>query len=179
MGNSITIDNESGLLDRSKSGDPDAFEQLLNTYYDLIYGIIYKHCGCAHDTEDILQESFIKAAHGIRHYRGEASFKNWLCKIALNHAEDHRRKSIRRNTLLENYQYPENASSSDPRSDQIDLVLQKLKPKERSAILLVFEQGLSHAEAAEICGCSETTISWRIFMGKQKIKGWLSKEKSS
>ena len=179
MVNSVILENESDLLDRSKNGDSEAFERLLNTHYDLIYGIIYKHCGCSHDTEDILQESFIKASSGIQNYRGEASFKNWLCKIALNQAEDLRRKTIRRNNLLDNYEHPENSPSHDPQWEQINHILQKLKPKERSAILLVFEQGLSHAEAAALCGCSETTISWRIFIGKQKIKGWLSKEKLS
>jgi RNA polymerase sigma-70 factor (ECF subfamily) len=49
-----------------------------------------------------------------------------------------------------------------------------LPPKQRAAIALTVYEGLSHAEVARILGCSETTVSWRVFVARKKLKGWLS-----
>ena len=40
----------------------------------------------------------------------------------------------------------------------------------RQAIVLVYYEGMNHAQAARICACAETTISWRVFMAKRKLK---------
>lgn len=174
------VKSEEGiLLERCLGGDVMAFEALFHRYYDMIYGLIYKHCGNAHDAEDIVQEAFIKAARAISGFRGEASFKNWMCRIALNQAEDHRRKGSRRAELLEQYSHPEASSLLPEASAQMNEALQKLSEKERAAVLLVFDQEMSHAEAAEACNCSETTISWRIFVAKRKLKSLLSERKPS
>jgi RNA polymerase sigma-70 factor (ECF subfamily) len=52
--------------------------------------------------------------------------------------------------------------------------LLKLPAKQRAAILLVFYDGLNHAEAAEVLGCSETTVSWRVFIARKKLRRWLA-----
>jgi RNA polymerase sigma-70 factor (ECF subfamily) len=49
----------------------------------------------------------------------------------------------------------------------------KLPAKQRAAIVLTIYDGLNHAEAAKILHCSETTVSWRVFAAKRKLKRWL------
>ena len=51
----------------------------------------------------------------------------------------------------------------------------QLAPKQRAAVVLTVYDGLSHAEAAQALGCSETTISWRLFAARQKLKRILKK----
>ncbi len=53
--------------------------------------------------------------------------------------------------------------------------LLKLSAKQRAAIVLTVYSGHNHAEAAKILGCSETTVSWRIFAARRKLKRWLSR----
>ena len=48
--------------------------------------------------------------------------------------------------------------------------LLELNPKQRAAIVLTVYDGLTHAEAAKALGCSETTVSWRIFAARKKLK---------
>ncbi len=50
----------------------------------------------------------------------------------------------------------------------------KLPAKQRAAIVLTVYDGHNHAEAAKILGCSETTVSWRIFAARRKLKRLLS-----
>ena len=52
--------------------------------------------------------------------------------------------------------------------------LLKLHPKPRAAVVLTIYEGHNHAEAARALGCSETTVSWRVFMARKKLKRLLS-----
>jgi RNA polymerase sigma-70 factor (ECF subfamily) len=52
--------------------------------------------------------------------------------------------------------------------------LLKLPAKQRAAIVLTIYDGLNHAEAAHVLGCSETTVSWRVFAARRKLKRWLT-----
>ncbi|MCD6050414.1 MAG: polymerase subunit sigma-24, partial [Verrucomicrobia bacterium] len=58
-------------------------------------------------------------------------------------------------------------------SDVIQRALLKLPAEQRAAIVLTVYDELNHAEAARVLGCSETTVSWRIFMARRKLKQWL------
>ncbi len=46
--------------------------------------------------------------------------------------------------------------------------------KQRAAIVLTIYDGLNHAEAARVLGCSEATVSWRVFAARRKLKRWLA-----
>ena len=56
------------------------------------------------------------------------------------------------------------------RAQQIQEALLKLPPKQRAAVILTIYDGLTHAEAAAALGCSETTVSWRLFAARGKLK---------
>ncbi|HEV2693613.1 MAG TPA: RNA polymerase sigma factor, partial [Verrucomicrobiae bacterium] len=58
--------------------------------------------------------------------------------------------------------------------NEIQAALLKLPAKQRAAIVLTIHDGLNHAEAAQILGCSETTVSWRVFTAKRKLKKLLT-----
>jgi len=49
-----------------------------------------------------------------------------------------------------------------------------LPAKQRAAVVLTIYDGLNHAEAAKVLRCSETTVSWRVFAAKRKLKRWLT-----
>ena len=56
---------------------------------------------------------------------------------------------------------------------QVQDALGRLHPKQRAAVVLTVYEGLSHSEAAKILGCSETTVSWRVFAARAKLKRFL------
>ena len=58
-------------------------------------------------------------------------------------------------------------------ADAIQQALLKLPAEQRAAIVLTVYEEMNHAEAARVLGCSETTVSWRIFMARRKLKQWL------
>lgn len=62
---------------------------------------------------------------------------------------------------------------SDDLSRRIQAALDHLAPEQRAAIVLTVYQEMNHAEAARALECAETTISWRLFMARRKLKQWL------
>jgi RNA polymerase sigma-70 factor (ECF subfamily) len=172
-------DEEGDEIERVRqaaSGDADAFTDLFNRYYPMIYAFAYRLCQDRSDAQEIAQETFIKAARAIASVRG--SFKGWLYRIAHNTATDHLRARTRRSRLAEEMTVRADRESSGPPPDfsRVAKALDSLPAGLRAAVVLTFYEGMSHAGAARVLGCAETTVSWRIFMAKRQLGKMLSRD---
>jgi RNA polymerase sigma-70 factor, ECF subfamily len=123
------------------------------------------------DADDICQEVFLKAYTGIKNFKGDASFKTWIRRIALNTCLGALRKGYR-DTSLDGMDFPmtdANLRSSDARKD-LEVLLSTLSPRRREAIELHHIQGLTPDELAIRLGVSKAAAKSVIWMGKQKMK---------
>ncbi len=138
--------------------------------------------GSLADAEDLAQETFLRAYGQIGTFRGTAKFSTWLYRIAVNTCLNWRQSEARRCQLQANcaeeffaqHLNGESAPAENQSSQQVQSALLKLPAKQRAAIVLTIYDGLNHAEAAQVLGCSETTVSWRVFAARRKLKRWLS-----
>jgi RNA polymerase sigma-70 factor (ECF subfamily) len=138
--------------------------------------------GSLADAEDLAQEAFIHAYEQIGTFHGSAKFSTWLYRIAVNTCLNWRQSEARRfqlhtncaNELSAQHVNGENSPTAGRADQEVQAALLKLPAKQRAAIVLTIYDGLNHAEAAQILGCSETTVSWRVFAARQKLKRWLS-----
>jgi len=168
--------NDIELVTLSVDGDTEAFAHLVKRHYMTVYKAAYKWCGIREDAEDIAQEVFIKLAQKLKTFRKKSSFKTWLYRITINTAKDFHRKHAAKHTYETAFALEQGPGNPTPlRDEHLDAirlykVLNKLPEKQKSAILLVFSEGLNHREAAQVLNCSETTISWRIFQARKKLK---------
>lgn len=165
--------DEAQLIAAAAVGSAEAFTQLFNRYYPMIHAFAYRLSLCPAEAGDIAQDTFIQAARAIGGFRREASFKNWLYTIAANKSRDRYRQRARRARLTEDYAALNTGSAADADPAQAVAVREALGglPLEmREAVTLVYYEGLNHAAAARVLGCAETTVSWRLFRAKQKLK---------
>lgn len=169
--------DEAKLIESAVSGDPKSFAILFNNYYPMIYAFAYRLSLSGPDAQDIAQETFIKAARSLVLFRGESSFKNWLYQIAVNGSRDWRRRSMREATATEEMAAGLRGEEWPADFGEVHDALGTLADELRQAIVLVYYEGVNHAQAARICGCAETTISWRLFMAKRKLKKLLQNHK--
>ena len=145
----------------------------------MIFALTYRMTGSQAEAEDLTQETFIAAFQQLGSFRGESKFSSWLYRIATNRCLNWRQRDARRGRAYENWGR-ERASDShiEPHADaisaQVQQALLKLDDKQRAAIVLTTYEGMNHAEAARVLGCSETTVSWRIFAARRKLKKWLA-----
>jgi RNA polymerase sigma-70 factor, ECF subfamily len=148
----------------------------------MIHSLTFRMTGSLADCQDLAQETFVRAYQQLDSFQGTAKFSSWLYRIAVNVCLDWRRRETRREQLQEDWGEStsrfadsiECAAGNDELSRQVQSALMKLPDKQRAAIALTVYSGHTHAEAAKILRCSETTVSWRVFAARRKLKRLLS-----
>lgn len=164
-------DDEQEWIRKCVEGDGEAYEQLVMRYQRMIHALTYRMTGSLSDSEDLAQETFIRAFRQIGSFRGDASFSSWLYRIAINTCLNWKKAGQRREVMHQELTASENEPATDHvLAERVQEALLALNPKQRAAIVLTTYDGLNHAEAARVLGCSETTVSWHIFMARKKLK---------
>jgi RNA polymerase sigma-70 factor (ECF subfamily) len=175
-------DPDDALVRQSQSGDPVAFESLIRRHQRMICSLTYRMTGSLADAEDLAQETFIRAYRQIGSYRAASKFSTWLYRIAINVCLTWRQRETLRVEVNANWADTESgrgaagesARAGSELGGRVQAALLKLPGKQRAAIMLTVYDGLNHAEAAKVLGCSETTVSWRVFVARKRLKGWLT-----
>lgn len=166
------------LVARARNGDPEAFGELIEDHYDLIYRTAWKWCGNRVDAEDIAQEVCIKLGGAIAGFDGRSAFSSWVYRITLNAVRDVQRAGKRRGKYTDAYAEvsPEDQPAEQEEattSRQLWDAVRSLPEKQRDAVLLVYAEDLSHARAAEIMGIREATVSWHVHEARKTLRGLL------
>lgn len=166
--------DDATLIASARAGESAAFAQLFDRHYAMIHAFAYRLCLTGADADEIAQETFIKAARGLADFRG-GNVRSWLYRIATNTARDLHRAATRRERLTTGAAEQAWIESSTRPADLTAVrdALAALPLDQRSAVVLVYLEGLNHAEAARVSGCAETTISWRIFRAKRQLRALL------
>ncbi len=181
-------DDEHECIERSRRGDQAAFGALVRTHQRMVHALTYRMTGSLADADDLAQEAFVRAFDQLSSYRGDAKFSSWLYRIAVHACLNWRQREQRRAEVYAAWSTSslDNDSNSAPSKDSedtgariIQAALLKLPAKQRAAIVLTVYDGLNHAEAARTLGCSETTVSWRVFAARAKLKRWLTSHRQS
>lgn len=180
-------EDELGWIRKSREGDTQAFGELVLRHQRMIHALTYRMTGSLADSADLAQESFIRAFQRLADFRGEAKFSSWLYQIAMHACLNLRTSHARREQVHRNWAEQERVAgaksspedqASEEQTRQVQEALMKLPVKQRAAIVLTVYEDMNHAEAARVLGCSETTVSWRVFAARRKLKRWLQKNRS-
>ncbi|WP_404401849.1 RNA polymerase sigma factor [Pelagibacterium halotolerans] len=164
------------LLARAKAGDRAAFGMLIDAHYDFLYRTAYKWCGTREDAEDIAQDVCIKLATAIAGFDGRSAFTSWLYRIVFNAVRDRQRQAARHLRQVGALAMTAEGVMAAPQPEALadaelwDAV-RSLPEKQRDAVLLVYAEEKSHADAAAIMGTKESTVSWYIHEAKKALKG--------
>ncbi len=168
-----TSDRE--LIGQARNGDRSAFGELVERHYDFIYRIAWRWAGNRSDAEDITQDVCVRLGKAIRGFKGEGAFTTWLYAMTLNVARDLKRKEKRDTAKTEAFGVHALISgeaeevSEDP-AERLWSTVRQLPDKQREAVLLVYGEGRSHADAADAMGLAEATVSWHVYEAKKRLK---------
>lgn len=167
------------LAKRAAAGDRAAMARLLDAHYDRIYRFAWRWCGSVEAAEDVTQDVCIKLATSIGSYTGTAQLTTWIWRITYNTALDHLRRARRTSPMapVEVLALVDGAGVETPESQALDgdlwSAVRRLPPQQRDAVLLVYAEDNSHAEAAAIMGCSERTVSWHLHEARKALRRYL------
>ena len=168
-----------GLAEKAAEGCRESFSALVEAYYPRIYRLAWRFCGSRTLSEDIAQDVCVKLATAIRSYRGEAAFSTWVWRITYTAAIDRLREAQgAQNTepavIAALADASPDARAPSPEDDamtkELWLAVRRLPAQQRDAVLLVYGEDMSHAEAAAVMGCQEKTVSWHLHEAKKRLK---------
>lgn len=174
---------DDSLVGLAKEGSLDAFTELVHRYQGKIYQTIFQLTKNRLDTDDLAQETFMKAFKSLREFKQKSSFYTWLYRIAVNLTLNFlkkRHKEKGRESYTENYSpsgadgfpasSPENYSLKKELGEKLKEAIESLPLVYKAAFILVSHQGMSHSQAAEVLRCSENTVSWRMYKARKILQ---------
>src|SRR5438477_12543702 len=182
---------EQPLVRRAKSGDLDAYDELVRRYQERIYATIYHMTANHEDANDLAQETFIKAYQALKSFKGDSSFFTWIYRIAVNKTinflkQRKNKTHMSLNDLDFNAEHDADLvaliSEKTPRrevnlielQEKLNAAMQKLSEVHRLVVTLHDVQGLSHEEISKIMGCNTGIVRSRLFYARQQLQAYLS-----
>jgi RNA polymerase sigma-70 factor (ECF subfamily) len=160
--------DEINLIERAKSGNKSALNTLLSDNYSILLGYITKMTGDAFLSQDIVQETMLKAVLNLNKFRPEAKFSTWLITIATNVYRDHLRKFKRIEALDENFDYIASDSNIEDtimnsmEYKKVMSILMRLSYEKRAVFILKNYYGYKYEDIANILQCPIGTVRSRL-----------------
>jgi RNA polymerase sigma-70 factor (ECF subfamily) len=152
-----------------------AFDQLVRKYQSPIRRFFLNQTlGDSQLSDDLAQETFIKAYVNITKFRGMSSFSTWLMRIAYNVHYDYVR-SLHQTDDIDNSAAVRQSSSSGDSNLKMDVyaALALLKPDERTCVTLQLIDGYPIDQISKITGIPENTVKSHLKRGKDKMANYL------
>ncbi len=174
-----TVERE--LIERAKSGDIAAFEELITTERSRLYSFALGMAGGNHaDAADVLQEAFLKAFLNIKRFRGESAFGTWLWRIVRNEFLNYRKNLSTR--PLADREYPGKESGeeaavhdaaeetmAEERKRRLLETIALLPPKYREVVVMIDLREQGYEETAEMLGISMSAVKTRLLRAREKL----------
>jgi RNA polymerase sigma-70 factor (ECF subfamily) len=168
----------SAVLAAARTGDPGAFTELVEHYDSRLRTLAYHLLGDPHQTDDALQDAYVKAFRGLSTFAGRSALSTWLTRITYTTCIDHLRRRAR--LVLVPDLEPEQPlpDAPDPTDDISDRrlardTLRQLPPEQRAVVVLVGVQGLDYDQAAEILGVPSGTVASRLSTARTTLRSAL------
>lgn len=158
-----------------QTGEDAALDRLMERHRDPLFGFVKRMIGNAHDAEEIVQETFVRAYFQIHRYRPKSPFAAWLYQIARNLCRDYfRSRAYRQGQATEELDRPpkdppQTERRSDREEERIEAVqaaLMKLPPRLRECLILTAIEGMSHAEAGARLGLTAKAVEVRNYRAR-------------
>lgn len=173
---------EESLVAQARTGDVEAFTRLVERHQEKVYQVVRRLVQNHEDAADLTQEIWMTVYRSLARFRGKASFPTWVYRIAVNITLNYLRKQKKekfRLSLDEGRTEGKTIGSGDfltsPSEDfqlreKLEAAVASLPLPYQSAFILVAYEGMSHRQAAELLGCSENTVAWRMHKARKRLQ---------
>jgi RNA polymerase sigma-70 factor (ECF subfamily) len=174
------------LVRRAQSGERPAFNALVRKYRHRVMKLSMRYTRNRADAEDAVQETFMKAYWGLRHFRGDSAFYSWLHRIAVNSAKTALSLRARHSSVfasatknaderndasaaLMEIDTPEELALTDEICGAVNAAIEALADEQRTAIVLREFEGLTYSQVASAMSCPVGTVRSRVFRAREAI----------
>jgi RNA polymerase sigma-70 factor (ECF subfamily) len=178
------------LVGAAREGDAEAFGVLVRRHQKRIYRLAVHLLRDAAEAEDVTQDTFVRAYGALDRFDGRSEPFTWMYRIAVNLSLNtiRSRKTGRKATTPDDPRIEALLADRKVESDPARLAadrqaalalcagIDRLSDTLRTTLVLVAVDGLSHAEAAQVLGCPEGTVAWRVHEARKKLRAHLNEQ---
>ena len=166
----MRIADEARLIGLARSGSGSAFDELFRRHHCAVHGLAYHMLGDSDAADDVVQDVFVRAHGALGTFRGDASVRTWIMRIAVNRCVSYQRRAAYQRRESVAAANPPAARTEDPRTAAAVTALASLKPTERSLIVLKDMRGYTYEEIGEMLGCSADAVGVRLYHARTKLR---------
>ncbi len=175
--------DEHKVIQDVLEGRVDAFRTLVVRYQRAVYFFVLKMLRKTEEADDVTQRTFIKAFENLKQFRGEASFKTWIIRIALNLTLTELKKNKRiyvefneqKTATFSSFENKEN----EERKTWLLKALDKLPSTQKAVVTLRICEEKSFKEIADIMDSKEGTVKVNFHYAMKQLKEWSHRKKES
>jgi RNA polymerase sigma-70 factor (ECF subfamily) len=165
--------SEQTVLTAARAGDERAFEKIVRTNVDAVYGHALRFFGDTSAAEDATQEVFVKVFRSLGSFDGRSALSTWIFRITRNVCLDMARSGKRRPVPVDpvTLDVPSVRDFADDVVDArtVEAAIRTLPPEERDALGAVTLFGLSYQDASAALGVPVGTVKSRVFRARQAL----------
>jgi RNA polymerase sigma-70 factor, ECF subfamily len=164
---------DADLVSRARSGQLDAFEELVRRHRLGTFRVALRMLGDESDAEDATQDAFVQAWRNLAGFRADAAFSTWMYRIVTNRCLNMLRARRRTEPLPADREAP--ASRPDRiaearwQLDDLKRAIERLTPGQRAPLILRELQGCSYEEIAEILELSIPAVKSRLHRARLEL----------
>ena len=167
--------DDTQLIGQILNGDVSGYAILVGRYKDLAYTIAFRILGKREDSEEIVQDAFVKAFRNLSSFRQHAKFSTWLYRIVYNTAISKKRLKGLSIQSIEDVRLadPCTENEDDAVEDQgkmLEMAMQQLTEEERALVTLYYIDETGVDEIHNITGLSKSNVKVKLFRARKKLQ---------
>ncbi|MBI2931473.1 MAG: sigma-70 family RNA polymerase sigma factor [Planctomycetes bacterium] len=167
---------ELDCVRRAQGRDPAAFEELIRGYARIVWAAVYGMTPDPSWTEDLVQETFLRAWASMDELKEPAAFRGWLLTIARRLTWRHAEVMGRVKPMAEIPEAPAPFTPPDPEEDRerVQAALSRLPERYRLPVTLHFVNGMEYQAIAQATGMANGALRGLIHRGVAKLRAELT-----
>lgn len=172
--------SDADLVALARAGSRGAFDLIVERHRRGVYHLCFRYTGRHEDAADLAQDVFLRAYRGLGRFKGAASFKTWLYRIAINAALNQVASKAPRLDQMQPLDAVERADARgetaadavlrNERARQVRAAIAQLPPRQRATVVLRVYQDLSHEEIARVLGSSVGACKANLFHALNRLR---------
>jgi RNA polymerase sigma-70 factor, ECF subfamily len=166
-------DDEDALVQRTLSGDREAFGRLVEVYQNVVFNLALRMVGNQEDARDVTQTAFVKAYSKLATFDRRNRFFSWLYRIGINESLNLLGRRRSREELDDGLEAtgpgPERAAEAAEEEQLMNRALMDLTPDYRQVVILRHFLDFSHREIGELLQLPEKTVKSRLHTGRERL----------
>ena len=170
--------DDGALVRRLRAGDRAALAELVGLHHAAIARLVHRLAGYSADTDDLVQDVFVRATASARAFDGRSSVETWLTRIAINVCRTHHRRRFLRASFWarlrarragEPVGHPHRRLDEAERDDRVRATVAALPPKYRQVVVLHYLEQRSVDDVARLLDVSKNAVEVRLHRARKLL----------